>query len=91
MGFRRNKQYIHTYIQLLESCASFYTDDDTKAIITGGIDFDGVLFDKVWIFDSLEKTYTLTSQKLSNAVAGHSCASVQLYNNDIVSLNIGSF
>ena len=74
--------------ELLESCASFYTNDDTKVIVTGGIDFEGVLFDKVWIFDFLERTYSLTSQKLPKAVAGHSCTSVQLYNYDIVSKNL---
>ena len=71
--------------KLLESCASFYANDDTKVIVTGGIDFEGVLFDKVWIFDFLERTYGLTSQKLPKAIAGHSCTSVQLYNHDIVS------
>ena len=71
--------------ELLESCASFYTNDDTKVIVTGGIDFEGVLFDKVWIFDFLERTYSLTSQKLPKAIAGHSCTSVQLYNHDMVS------
>ena len=71
--------------ELLESWASFYANDDTKVIITGGIDFDGVFFDKVWIFDFLERTYGLTTQKLPKAVAGHSCTSVQLYNHDIVS------
>ena len=74
--------------KLLESCASFYANDDTKVIVTGGIDFEGVLFDKVWIFDFLERTYSLTSQKLPKAVAGHSCTSVQLYNYDIVSKNL---
>ena len=71
--------------ELLESCASFDPNDDTKAIITGGIDFNGVLFDKVWNFDFHEKTFRQTSQKLPKAIAGHSCASVQLYNDDIVS------
>ena len=74
--------------ELLESCASFYANDDTKAIVTGGIDFEGVLFDKVWIFDFLERTYSLTTQKLPKAIAGHSCTSVQLYNHDMVSTRI---
>ena len=74
--------------ELLESCASFYANDDTKAIVTGGIDFEGVLFDKVWIFDFLERTYSLTTQKLPKAIAGHSCTSVQLYSHDIVSTKI---